>query len=62
MAAESIALSASLQGAYQSGLVALKSAAQSEAAAVSLVTQAVQQGKTASAPPTDPSRALDIVV
>lgn len=62
MPAESIALSASLQGAYQSGLVALKSAAQSERAVVNLVTQAVQQGNTLSTPPTDPSRALDIVV
>ena len=61
MAAE-IALSAQLQSGYQAGLVALKTAAQSEAAVVSLVTQAVQDGKSLSSPATDPSRALDIVV
>ena len=61
MAAE-IALSAQLQGGYQAGLQALKVAAQSEAAVVSLVTQAMQDGQSLSSPATDPSRALDIVI
>jgi hypothetical protein len=62
MAAE-IALSAQLSGGYQAGLQALKSAAQSEAAIVDLVTKAASQcgGKLAS-PATDPSRAVDIIV
>jgi len=62
MSADSIALSVALQGAYKTGLVALKSAAQSEQAIVNLVTQATQQGSTSSTTATDSSRALDIVV
>ena len=66
MAAESIVLSARFQGS----LLALKQAAESEAAIVRLVTQATQQGaqtlsSPASASPaaaTDPSRLLDIIV
>ena len=64
MAAESITLSARLQG----GLLALKQAAESEAAIVELLTQATQQGQALSSPSssattrTDPSRLLDILV
>ena len=61
MAAEPIALSARFQGS----LLALKQAAQSEAAIAQLVTQAVQQGGqslSSPAPATDPSRLVDIVV
>ena len=64
MADPSIALSASVQSGLQSGLLALKSALQSEAAVVNLVTQAVDAGKSSqlSAPQTDSSRALDVIV
>ncbi len=64
MATESIALSPRFQGS----LLALKQAAEAEAAIVQLVTQAVRQGgQTLSSPAstttaTDPSRLLDIVV
>ena len=64
MADPSIALSASVQAGLQSGLLALKSALQSVSAVVNLVTQAVDAGKSSqlSAPKTDSSRALDVIV
>jgi len=63
MAVESAALGSQLQAGYQ----ALKSSLQSEAAAASLVQQAVETGKSAelsssSTAATDPSRALDVVI
>jgi len=62
MAAETIVLSSRVQGS----LLALKQAAESEAAIVRLVTQATQQGAQSLSSPssatTDPSRLLDILV
>jgi hypothetical protein len=59
MAAESIVLSPRVQASLQ----ALKQAAESEAAVVRLVTQAVQGGgQTLSSPSTNLNRLLDIFV
>jgi hypothetical protein len=59
MAAETIALSPRVQAS----LLALKQAAQSEAAIVRLITEAAQGGgQSLSSPSTDPNRLLDIFV
>ena len=59
MAAEAVVLSPRVQAS----LLALKQAAESEAAIVRLVTQAEQGGgQSLSSPSTDPNRLLDIFV
>jgi len=59
MAAEAVVLSPRVQAS----LLALKQAAESEAAIVRLITQAAQGGgQSLSSPSTDPNRLLDIFV